>query len=148
MSALLAFSGVFPLSSTPGLTSDAVRVAKASAEEFYRVRKSTKTNAVTNELFALAAKYDRLSRVTLKVAVDFALALPTDAALPEVSVDPDGEVAFDWIDDNKMLSVSIGSGGGVTYAGKFGAERVSGTARFSRSVPQPLNEALKSFRAG
>ncbi|MDB0529749.1 hypothetical protein LBW56_24065 [Ralstonia solanacearum] len=142
----LAWDDVLPRASTPGFTEQANLVNKTSAEVFYMVKGLAKMTAVTNELMELAKEYTRLSEVTLSTAMDFAIALPTDVAQPEVSVDPDGEVAFDWIDENNMLSVSIGPEGGITYAGKFREESVSGTTHFRESIPNPLGEVLNNFR--
>lgn len=142
----LAWDDVLPWAGTPGATEQANLVNKTSAEVFYLVKGLAKTTAVTNELMELAKEYARLSEVTVSTAMNFAVALPTDVVQPEVSVDPDGEVAFDWIDDENMLSISIGPEGGITYAGKFREESVSGTAHFRQSIPSPLGEALNNFR--
>lgn len=143
----LAWDDVLPWASTPGFTEQANLVNKTSAEVFYMVKGLAKTTAVTSELLELAQEYARLSEVTLNTAMGFAVALPSDVDQPEVSVDPDGEIAFDWINDDNMLSVSIGPEGGITYAGKFREECVSGTAHFRESIPGPLGEVLNNFRA-
>lgn len=43
--------------------------------------------------------------------------IPSGFPVPEIALDPDGEVAFDWIrSDRTMLSVSIGTEGDPSYA--------------------------------
>lgn len=133
---------------TPSSTDDAMKVEKARREAIYEAKETTQTSAVISELAGLVSESDRVSAKTLSVAIEFADALPFYVAQPEVSVDPDGEIAFDWIDDNNnMLSISIGPERGVTYAGKFRAGVFSGTANFRESIPHSLGEALKIFRA-
>lgn len=46
---------------------------------------------------------------SLENAFRFIRALPEDVPLPEVSVDPDGEIDFEWYSERSTASVSIGS---------------------------------------
>lgn len=147
MSAVLEYQDVLPGSGTPGTSKDAATVGNEGATIYRWAKETTATSAVKSELFDLAADNALVSSVTLKYAVDFAVALPLDLAQPEVSVDPDGEIAFDWIDENNnMLSVSIGPAGGITYAGKVQAQSASGTEQFGGSIPRMLRAALENFR--
>jgi hypothetical protein len=55
-------------------------------------------------------------------------ALPTTAPPPEVSADPDGDVALDWFfAPRKALSVSISGAGRCTFAWIFGHRTFRGT---------------------
>jgi hypothetical protein len=147
MTTLVAFRDTLPWADTPGATTEATKVENARSLAFYGVKgEISATSAVQSELFALAAESEQLSNVMLAKAVQFAVALPSDILQPEVSVDPDGEVAFDWADDNNVLSISVGAAGRVTYAAKFGAANTSGTLRFTERLPSSLGEALKNFR--
>jgi hypothetical protein len=147
MAELTAFCDTLPWAGTRGATAEATKVEEAGFRDFYRIKgKLSMASAVTSELLALASENDRLSKVTLAKAVQFAIALPSDIAQPEVSVDPDGEVAFDWADNVNILSVSVGAAGRITYAGKFEAVSTSDTLRFTERIPRSLGDALKSFR--
>lgn len=57
--------------------------------------------------------------------------LPTD-----ISVDPDGEVSVNWdFAADRTFSISIGADGRLSYAGRFGPNRVRGVEYFIDSVP-------------
>ncbi|CAE6814069.1 hypothetical protein R69746_05752 [Paraburkholderia aspalathi] len=147
MTELTAFRDTLPWAGTRSATVDATKVDDARFRDFYRIKgKLSTASAVESELLALAAENDRLSKVTLAKAVQFAIALPSDIAQPEVSVDPDGEVAFDWADNVNILSVSVGAAGRITYAGKLEAVSISDTLRFTERLPSSLGDVLKSFR--
>src|SRR6185312_16690367 len=56
----------------------------------------------------------------VQMAMNFASQLPLSARLPDISADPDGEIAFDWSSPSgKMFSVSISGSGVLSYAGWF-----------------------------
>ena len=58
----------------------------------------------------------------------FIEALPTTAPPPEVSADPDGDVALDWsFGPRKALSVSISGAGRCTFASIHGQRTFRGT---------------------
>lgn len=64
---------------------------------------------------------------------------PTSVPMPEMSLDPDGEVAMDWIGGRgSMFSVSIGADGTLSYAGRFGVSRVHGSEVFSDELPEQI----------
>lgn len=64
---------------------------------------------------------------------------------PEFSTDPDGELALDWHVGDKVLSVSIGGAGRVSYVCDLGDRAVSGTREFSTPaspVPASVRAAI------
>jgi hypothetical protein len=64
---------------------------------------------------------------------DFPLSLPA----PEISVDPDGEITFEWYRaPRKVFSVSIGPNNRLSYAGLFGASKTYGTETFHDGIPR------------
>lgn len=74
----------------------------------------------------------------------FLLSLPVKTSAPEVSVDPDGEVSMDWKGARgAILSVSIRADGRLSYAGRFGIRRASGTEYFTDEVPRKVVEHLR-----
>jgi hypothetical protein len=73
----------------------------------------------------------------------FLNALPTTAPIPEVSADPDGEVALDWsFGERKALSVSIGQSGRCTFAWIKGQNTNRGTAWIDDEIPAEIAFAL------
>jgi len=72
-----------------------------------------------------------------KNAFNFALSLPTNLPIPEIYVEPDGEVAFEWYEGKrKVFSISIGSKNHLVYAGLFGASKTYGVEYFYDDVPE------------
>jgi len=66
----------------------------------------------------------------------FLAALPTTTPVPDVSVDPDGEVSISWnTEADWVFSVSIGGTGRLTYAGLFGTGKAHGTEWFITHIP-------------
>ena len=78
---------------------------------------------------------------TFGAAIRFAYCLPRFGPLPEVSVDPDGEISFDWISPSgdEMFSVSVNNQNQLAYAGWFGEKsRVHGIEQLGQSCPQEI----------
>jgi hypothetical protein len=77
-------------------------------------------------------------------AWEFIDVLPSDVSTPEVSVDPDGEISFDWFAaPRRQFSISIGTKGVLSYAGLFGSDKVSGSERFRGPLPRTLLDHIK-----
>jgi hypothetical protein len=74
----------------------------------------------------------------------FLEALPTTAPFPEISADPDGDVALDWVfGERKALTVSIGAAGRCTFAWMRGARTYRGTDWLDDDgIPAPIAGAL------
>jgi hypothetical protein len=72
----------------------------------------------------------------------FIQALPTTVPLPEVSVDPDGEVAVDWAFGKGLrFSVSVGGRGRLTFVSVLGNRTLEGTEWLDTGIPSAvLNE--------
>lgn len=70
--------------------------------------------------------------------------LPFDVPLPEVSVEPDGEIAFDWQGAvDRIFSVSLGENQKMSYSGVFGDEDLYGSAFFVESLPRNVLRAIQ-----
>ena len=77
-------------------------------------------------------------------AVQFLKSLPTTYPSPDVSVDPDGEIAFEWYKKPRyVLSVSIGKHGEFSYAGLFGRKKTYGTEYFGDGVPMVITTNIE-----
>jgi hypothetical protein len=70
--------------------------------------------------------------------------IPSGFPVPEIAIDPDGEVAFDWIrSDRTMLSVSIGPEGDPSYAAGLGDGTAYGFVRWTDTFPTALKDLLR-----
>lgn len=66
-----------------------------------------------------------------QTAKRFLEAMPATAPSPEVSADPDGDVALDWVFGKRQaLSVSIGAAGRCAFTWMWGLHTSRGTAWF------------------
>jgi hypothetical protein len=139
---------LFPI--TPGATKEARAVERETAKVVLRTRLGAPRFAATlGELSAVAREsglYEtEEGRLTLRSAEAFLAALPRTVPMPEVSVDPDGEIALDWSLDDDMLSVSVGPSGRLTYVWDVDGQSGSQTDRFSGALPKKLVERLGAF---
>jgi hypothetical protein len=82
----------------------------------------------------------------LFTALRFLDTLPMSIPRPEVSVDPDGEFAFEWYNGPRnVLSVSIGQLGRISYAAHIGRKRYHGTEYFSDELAACIIENLEKI---
>lgn len=90
-----------------------------------------------------------IDRRAVQQAERFLSALPTTTPVPEISVDPDGEVAISWnLDSNWVFSVSVGPSGRLSYAGLFGTSKAYGTEWFFDEIPEAiLDNIARLFKA-
>ncbi len=76
-------------------------------------------------------------------AVKFLALLPPVVPMPDISLDPDGEIAFDWLrEPRRGFSISVGEKGELSYAGIFGRNRTHGTEIFQNDIPKIIMENL------
>ena len=73
----------------------------------------------------------------------FAISIPA----PDVYVDPDGEIAFEWYrGPRRVFSVTAGRDGELIYAGLFGVNKTYGVEHVDDELPDPiLNNILRVF---
>ena len=90
-----------------------------------------------------------ISRTSYDNAIKFALALPSSLMMPEIYVDPDGIITFEWYEDKRRVySVSIGNQGELSYAGLFGPNRTCGTEYLTSNVPELIINNVKRVYSG
>jgi len=84
---------------------------------------------------------------TIKRVWDLLGALPPQVPMPEISAEPDGDVALDWIfDRERQVSVSVRHNGELHFAGLFGGGRkVHGADVFSGEVPPMVLSAIEQL---
>ena len=76
-------------------------------------------------------------------ATSFLRSLPSNVPSPEVGVDPDGEVSFEWhTAPGQSFSVSIGEGDVITYAGIKGRRTFHGTETLVDEPPKAILQLL------
>ncbi len=75
----------------------------------------------------------------------FVRSIPTEFALPEVGLDPEGEIAFDWVFGKfRRLSLAVGNSDRISYAWLNGKEKGHGVAVFTRDrIPDALRQQLQ-----
>ncbi len=87
-----------------------------------------------------------ISPEACKFALRFIRALPTTGPLPTLSVDPDGEVSFEWhFGKRRVLSVSIGPAGRCTFAWVSGQRSTRGTDWIEHEIPASIVFALRQL---
>ena len=70
--------------------------------------------------------------------------LPGTTSAPEVAVDPDGMVAFEWHEEPRwVFSVSFETNGAIAYAGLFGNSKTHGTEYFGQAIPQSILDSIR-----
>ena len=82
-----------------------------------------------------------------ETALLFVRLLPSSVPNPEVSVDPDGEVSFEWYHwPRATFSVSVGPTGRLSYAGLFGKPTTHGTESIAEGLPQTILDNLARLK--
>ena len=65
-------------------------------------------------------------------------------SLPEASIDPDGEISFEWHKSSDYcFSISFDGNGTLTYAGIFGINKTHGSEYFGDEIPGIIMENIK-----
>lgn len=74
----------------------------------------------------------------------FLESFPTSFPFPEVDVDPDGEISFEWFQSSRhVFSISFGSRGELHYAGLFGDCKVRGVEFLRYEIPKAVFDQLE-----
>jgi hypothetical protein len=76
-------------------------------------------------------------------AVLLVLRLPPGTTRPEVTAEPDGEIALEWHrSPERFLIVSVSKNRELTYTWRVGHERAWGVRRFEDEIPADVLECL------
>lgn len=79
-----------------------------------------------------------------QLACRFLNMLPSAVPTPDVGLDPDGQVSFDWIvAADRQLTASLSPDGVLSYAAIFGTAEKHGKEVFDDTVPQEIIEAIR-----
>lgn len=81
---------------------------------------------------------------TYVLAKQFIESVPTILPAPDVSVEPDGEVSFEWYESpRRVFAVSVGSNNNLTYAGLFAANKAHGVETFHDVIPPVILQYIR-----
>jgi hypothetical protein len=101
-----------------------------------------RASMVFNDLNALAKEsaIDVKESATMLLAQQFLLAMPSSMPAPELALDSDGDVVFDWVGSGgRMLTVALRGDGTLSYAGRLSlGDREHGTKRFVDAIPSQV----------
>jgi hypothetical protein len=124
-----------------GVSAEADILEKSVKQSFYHYLEP-RLSLLIPELEGLA---DASDSETIRAAILFAYCLPRFAPLPEVSVDPDGEISFDWLSPSgEMFSVSVNKENRLAYAGWFGEKsRIHGIDQLAENCPQEIIRGIQ-----
>lgn len=88
---------------------------------------------------------DETVRRTANAAIRVALQLPRSLPDPEVSLDPDGEVSFDWTGHgNGRFSVSVNGERRLAFAGRFSeTSKLHGMEQFTEVLPPEIIRGIQ-----
>jgi hypothetical protein len=132
--------------------------AKTLSKLFEEMRKSLNNNAeMVEKSIRLEKAYLEASELDWDgygaVAADprsyhmtkaFMNLLPQNLHNAEISVDPDGEISLEWfIAKNRLVSISIGGDGSLTYIGFLGRTRMKGVEYFDQEIPEAINSIFR-----
>jgi len=86
-----------------------------------------------------------ISELTCRETIDFLRKLPSTLPIPEVIVEPDGDLALEWFVSNYCSFLVGFSGRGIiTYAGLFGrGQKTYGTELISEAIPSSVVENIR-----
>jgi hypothetical protein len=83
------------------------------------------------------------------LACRFLNTLPSSLPTPEVGVDPDGDISFEWfVSKDRQLVASLSPDGMLNYAAVFGVATKRGLEEFDDSVPNEVIEAIRRLGPG
>lgn len=142
--------------SSAGISAEAELLASTINNIFVDMKPSEQ-KWLFNELQELSISADRenwdnlgsspLDHETYQIAKRFILSLPSSVPPPELTVDRDGEVAFDWIGKKgQLMSASLRKDGRLAFAYQISTRnRFSGVEDFNDSIPKGVIEGVKKI---
>ncbi len=85
---------------------------------------------------------------TYLYAKQFLQLLPTEVPVPDIDVDTDGEILFEWdLGPRRVLTVTVGRDGTPTYAALIGYTKVHGTEHLCETLPLVLSDSFERLFA-
>ena len=134
-----------------GITEDADRWREQDQDIRKNMSRATSLNAheFEQDLFELFEEHSTdnwdgygakpVTTASFLSAINFWRMLPITIPRPELAVDPDGAIVFEWYRGaRKILSIAVERDNRVTYAGLFGPSKVSGTEYYDQDLPETV----------
>ncbi len=86
----------------------------------------------------------KVDRKSYEHSLRFLDMLPDTIPAPEVAVDPDGMVAFEWHEEPRwVFSVSFETNGELVYADLFGNSKTHGNENFGQALTQSILDSIR-----
>lgn len=86
----------------------------------------------------------RVEPSTYEYARQFLQVLPPNLPIPDIAIDTDGEILFEWDRGPRhIFSVSVGRDGTLTFAGLFGHSKIHGTEHLREALPLVIAHSLQ-----
>ncbi len=127
------------------------RITKDALESL-KTRVSAGPSLVFQDLRSLARELglEASDSQVFVLAERFLLALPSHMPAPELAMDGDGELVFDWsAPRNRMFTVTLRADGRLTYACRLSAfDKDYGTKSFVDAIPKTVLALLQQVVAG
>jgi hypothetical protein len=133
-------------------TESAGMEGRSVAQRFWSVVGSIKgatasASGVFDELDKLAREQGTTvaESALLTLAQRFLLVLPGDIPAPEIDLDNDGDILFDWHGSGlKMFTLALAENGRVSFAARLSpTKKRSGSDQFLDSIPQEIAELVR-----
>ncbi len=82
---------------------------------------------------------------SLARALHFSYVMPESVRVPDVVVDPEGMIEFEWYaGPHRVFSVTIESDGSLVYAGLFGVDKTTyGRDSFEEEIPRTVFDGIQ-----
>jgi len=127
-----AFSGSITIGEPRRVAQEALAVAYASAQ--FDDWDDAGSRGVEASTYSYAEQFLRL--------------LSSNVSFPEIAVDTEGEIFFEWGQGHRQVfSVSVGRDGTLTYAGLFGHNKIHGTEYLREALPSVISDCLERLFA-
>ena len=86
----------------------------------------------------------RVEPSTYEYASQLLRMLPPNMPVPDIAIDTDGEILFEWDRGPRyVFSVSVGRDGTLTFAGLFGYSKIHGTDHIHEALPLVIAHSLQ-----
>ena len=146
----LAFDeDVLRLGTNPALSPDAVqwhdaRSAKGMSASISGECILRQSNGLFDLVQANAAIAPKTDAQTISQALALIDALPPWVPTPELAIESDGQIGFDWqCSRDRILSLNVGPAGMIGYSALFGLESTYGRLPFAGVLPERIRTLLR-----
>jgi hypothetical protein len=123
-------------------------IKKSIVSEIMRLRATTGASWLFNDLDSLAQEYESPTQgnEVFNMAKRLLLVLPNDIAPPELDLDNDGDILFDWTGSRgRMMTVALRSDGRISYAARLSSTKTrNGNDFLTDGLPSEIIELVRA----